>query len=97
MVVDHLAHPPVIIYKRSLWIPYTTPYLPTRLATWLSNYEPLGSHSFADQVAAGLSSGDFDVEGQNLPGAATSGASGSRGEARLGLDAQGVEEVRRIM
>jgi hypothetical protein len=49
----------------------------------------LQSYSFADQAAAGMSSSSFDVEGQNM-------ASGS-GEGRVGLDSEGVEEVRRIM
>jgi hypothetical protein len=40
-------------------------------------------------VAAGLSSGNFDVERDNL-------ASGSS-DSRMGLDEGGVEEVRRIM
>jgi len=40
-------------------------------------------------VAAGLSSGNFDVERDNL-------ASGSS-DSRMGLDEAGVEEVRRIM
>jgi hypothetical protein len=59
------------------------------MAAYLSDYQPLQSFSFADQAAAGMSSGNFDVEGQNM-------ASGS-GEGRVGLDAEGVEEVRRIM
>jgi len=40
-------------------------------------------------VAAGLSSGNFDVERDNL-------GSGSS-DSRMGLDEAGVEEVRRIM
>lgn len=59
------------------------------MATYISGYQPLQSFSFADQAAAGMTSGSFDVEGQNV-------ASGS-GEGRVGLDERGVEEVRRIM
>lgn len=44
--------------------------------------------SFSDQAAAGMSSGNFDLE-ENM-------AEGS-GESRTGLDEAGVEEVRRIM
>ncbi|KAJ9114160.1 hypothetical protein QFC20_001676 [Naganishia adeliensis] len=55
----------------------------------MANYRPLVDQTFAQQVSAGMSSSSFDVEGQNL-------ASGS-GESRVGLDAAGVEEVRRIM
>lgn len=64
------------------------PYLPTNIGARLANYQPLTTQSFSDQAAAGLSSRDFDLEG-NM-------ASGS-GENRSGLDSQGVEEVRRIM
>lgn len=77
-----------MIYYRSRVLPLIAPYLPTRLTARLSNYQPLSSQSFSDQAAAGLSSRDFDLEG-NM-------ASGS-GENRSGLDSQGVEEVRRIM
>jgi hypothetical protein len=69
--------------------PFIAPYLPTWMATYLTDYQPLQSFSFADQAAAGMSSGNFDIEGQNM-------ASGS-GEGRVGLDTEGVEEVRRIM
>lgn len=55
----------------------------------MANYRPLVDQTFAQQVSAGMSSSSFDVEGQNL-------ASGS-GESRMGLEAAGVEEVRRIM
>ena len=63
--------------------------MPTQLSARLANYRPLVDQTFAHQVSAGLTSSSFDVEGQNL-------ASGS-GESRVGLDAAGVEEVRRIM
>lgn len=79
----------VIVYKRARVIPFIAPYLPTRMSTYISGYQPLQSYSFADQAAAGMSSSSFDVEGQNM-------ASGS-GEGRVGLDSEGVEEVRRIM
>jgi len=52
----------------------------------------LSTFSFSDQVAAGLSSGNFDVERDNLGG----GGSGSS-DSRMGMDEAGVEEVRRIM
>jgi len=55
----------------------------------LAHYTPLSTFSFSDQVAAGLSSGNFDVERDNI-------ASGSS-DSRMGLDEAGVEEVRRIM
>jgi len=82
-------HLSVLVYKRARVLPFIAPYLPVRMAAYLSDYQPLQSFSFADQAAAGMSSGNFDVEGQNM-------ASGS-GEGRVGLDADGVEEVRRIM
>ena len=89
----HITHasgsPAVIVYKRARVIPFIAPYLPTRMSTYISGYQPLQSYSFADQAAAGMSSSSFDVEGQNM-------ASGS-GEGRVGLDSEGVEEVRRIM
>jgi hypothetical protein len=61
--------------------------LPPHVAR-LSHYTPLQSFSFSDQAAAGLSSGNFDLE-QNI--------GSSSGESRMGLDEAGVEEVRRIM
>lgn len=79
----------VIVYKRARIIPFLAPYLPSRMSTYISGYQPLQSYSFADQAAAGMSSSSFDVESQNM-------ASGS-GEGRVGLDSEGVEEVRRIM
>lgn len=54
----------------------------------MNNYTPLQNFGFADQAAAGLSSGNFDLE-ENM-------AEGS-GEGRVGLDEAGVEEVRKIM
>ena len=91
----HITHasgspaPAVIVYKRARIIPFLAPYLPTRMSTYISGYQPLQSYSFADQAAAGMSSSSFDVEGQNM-------ASGSW-EGRVGLDSEGVEEIRRIM
>jgi hypothetical protein len=80
---------PAIIYNRRRVLPIVAPYLPSRLTARLSNYVPLESTSFADQVRAGMSSSNFDVESANV-------AEGS-GEGRVGLDDAGVEEVRRIM
>jgi len=78
-----------IFYNRRRVLPFLAPYLPTRLTARLSNYVPLESTSFADQVRAGMSSSNFDVESANV-------AEGS-GEGRVGLDDAAVEEVRRIM
>lgn len=77
------------IYYRKRWLPLVAPYIPTNWSARMANYRPLVDQTFAQQVSAGMSSSSFDVEGQNL-------ASGS-GESRVGLDAAGVEEVRRIM
>ena len=74
-------------YFRSRIVPFVAPYLPTTLGARLSNYTPLGSFSFSDQAAAGMSSHNFDLE-ENMAGGS---------ENRLGLDEGGVEEVRRIM
>ncbi|KAK4684690.1 hypothetical protein P7C73_g5477, partial [Tremellales sp. Uapishka_1] len=63
-------------------------HLPTPLAARLSNYTPLQSMSFTDQQAAGMSSRTFDLEDNIGEGS---------GESRVGLDEEGVEEVRRIM
>ena len=84
-----LMPPSVIIYYRSRIFPLITPYLPTPLAARLSNYTPLGAYSFSDQAAAGMSSRNFDLEEDNIGEGSSDG--------RLGLDASGVEEVRRIM
>lgn len=81
--------PPVIVYNRHRLLPILAPILPSSLTSRLAHYTPLASYSFNDQVAAGLSSGNFDVERDNL-------GEGSS-EARLGMDEAGVEEVRRIM
>ena len=58
----------------------------------LTNYTPLSAYSFSDQAAAGMTSGNFDVERDNL-----GVGEGSSADGRLGLDEAGVEEVRRIM
>lgn len=79
----------MVIYFRSRIIPFIAPYLPTSLGARLSNYTPLASFSFADQASAGLTSSAFDLEESNI--------GSSSGESRVGLDATGVEEVRRIM
>ncbi|RSH91454.1 hypothetical protein EHS25_009753 [Saitozyma podzolica] len=78
----------LLVYYRSRLLPLLEPYLPTRFVARLSHYTPLQSFSFSDQAAAGLSSGNFDLE-QNI--------GSSSGESRMGLDEAGVEEVRRIM
>lgn len=83
----------VATYYRARIVPHIRPVilriLPTSIAARLSNYTPLSGLSFADQAAAGISSRTFDLEESNI-------AEGS-GEARLGLDEAGVEDVRRIM
>lgn len=78
----------VLVYYRNRLLPLLSPYLPSSLVARISNYRPLDSFSFTDQAAAGMSSGNFDLE-ENM-------AEGS-GEGRVGLDEAGVEEVRRIM
>lgn len=80
---------PVLAYNRHRLLPLLAPILPSSLTSRLAHYTPLSTFSFSDQVAAGLSSGNFDVERDNL-------ASGSS-DSRMGLDEAGVEEVRRIM
>jgi hypothetical protein len=82
-------NPPVILYNRHRLLPVLAPILPSALTSRLAHYTPLSTFSFSDQVAAGLSSGNFDVERDNI-------ASGSS-DSRMGLDEAGVEEVRRIM
>jgi hypothetical protein len=76
------------VYNRHRLLPLLAPYLPSRLVTRLSHYTPLQDYSFSDQAAAGLTSGNFDLENNMGEGS---------GESRLGLDEAGVEEVRRIM
>jgi hypothetical protein len=49
------------------------------------NYAPLST--FADQAAAGLTSSTFDLEGDNI----------FQGDARVGLDELGTQEVMEIM
>ncbi|KAI9451925.1 hypothetical protein BJY52DRAFT_961757 [Lactarius psammicola] len=49
------------------------------------NYAPLST--FADQAAAGMTSSTFDVEADNI----------FQGDARVGLDEQGTQEVMEIM
>jgi len=78
----------VIIYYRHRLLPILSPYLPAPLIARLTNYTPLSTFSFSDQAVAGLSSSQFDLE-ENI-------GEGS-GEGRMGLDEEGVEEVRRIM
>jgi len=80
---------PVLAYNRHRLLPLLAPILPSALTSRLAHYTPLSTFSFSDQVAAGLSSGNFDVERDNI-------ASGSS-DSRMGLDEAGVEEVRRIM
>lgn len=84
--------PTVIIYNRHRLLPILAPILPSALTSRLAHYTPLTSFSFTDQVAAGLSSGNFDVERDNL-----GTGEGSSSDGRMGLDEAGVEEVRRIM
>jgi hypothetical protein len=84
--------PPVVVYNRHRLLPILAPILPSSVTSRLAHYTPLSTFSFSDQVAAGLSSGNFDVERDNLGG----GGSGSS-DSRMGMDEAGVEEVRRIM
>ncbi|TYJ58000.1 hypothetical protein B9479_001359 [Cryptococcus floricola] len=79
----------LVVYYRARLMPLAARVLP---AAWVDNivhYTPLETSSFADQAEAGMTSGSFDVESNNM-------GEGSS-EGRLGLDAAGVEEVRRIM
>ena len=87
-----IPSPPVVIYNRHRLLPILAPILPSTLTSRLAHYTPLTSFSFTDQVAAGLSSGNFDVERDNL-----GTGEGSSADGRMGLDEAGVEEVRRIM
>ncbi|WWD19807.1 hypothetical protein CI109_104271 [Kwoniella shandongensis] len=78
----------LIVYNRSRLLPLASRYLPTPIVARLTNYQPLQSFSFHDQAEAGMSSNNFDLEANNGEGS---------GEGRIGLDEEGVEEVRRIM
>ncbi|KAH9987149.1 hypothetical protein BJV74DRAFT_506224 [Russula compacta] len=49
------------------------------------NYAPLST--FADQASAGMTSSTFDIEADNI----------FQGDARVGLDEQGTQEVMEIM
>ncbi len=63
------------------------PHLPRSVKAYfpsLSHYTPLAT--FSDQIGAGLSSNDFDIEA-NL----------RDGDSRTGLDEQGTQEVLEIM
>ena len=73
----------VAVYYRARVIPL----LPQRvrlLFPQLANYMPLST--FSDQANAGLNSAAFDIE-SNI----------RDGDSRVGLDEQGVQEVRDIM
>lgn len=64
-----------------------TPHLPERIKTFfpsLRHYTPLPT--FADQISAGITSTNFDIEA-NL----------RDGDSRTGLDEQGTQEVLEIM
>ena len=50
-----------------------------------NDYAPLST--FADQAAAGMTSSTFDIEADNI----------FHGDARIGLDEQGTQEVMEIM
>ncbi|OCF34221.1 hypothetical protein I316_04172 [Kwoniella heveanensis BCC8398] len=78
----------LVVYYRSRILPLAARYLPTSLVARFTSYEPLRQFSFSDQAAAGMTSGNFDLEANNGEGS---------GESRVGLDDAGVEEVRRIM
>ncbi|KAK7031621.1 hypothetical protein R3P38DRAFT_2924811 [Favolaschia claudopus] len=63
------------------------PHLPERirnLLPTLNNYQPLAT--FSDQINAGMSSSDFDIE-----------ANIRDGDVRSGLDEQGTREIMEIM
>ena len=63
------------------------PYIPDRVKSLfpkLSNYTPLST--FSDQVRAGMTSDDFDIE-----------ANINSGDSRVGLDERGTQEVLEIM
>ena len=62
-------------------------YIPDRVKSLfpkLSDYAPLST--FSDQVGAGMTSNDFDIE-----------ANISSGDSRVGLDERGTQEVLEIM
>ncbi|KAF8801364.1 hypothetical protein BYT27DRAFT_7216254 [Phlegmacium glaucopus] len=66
---------------------FIIPYVPDRVKSIfpkLSNYTPLST--FSDQVGAGMTSDDFDIEA-NISG----------GDSRMGLDERGTQEVLEIM
>jgi hypothetical protein len=74
--------PPVYHYRATL-----IPHLPSRVRSLfpgLSNYTPLST--FSDQVNAGMTSSDFDIE-----------ANVRDGDSRAGLDERGTQEVMEIM
>ncbi|WWC91885.1 uncharacterized protein L201_006834 [Kwoniella dendrophila CBS 6074] len=79
----------LVVYYRSRILPILSRYLPTSIVARFTNYEPLRNFSFSEQASAGMTSSNFDLESNNL-------GEGSS-ESRLGLDENGVEEVRRIM
>ena len=63
------------------------PYIPDRVKSLfpkLSHYTPLST--FSDQVGAGMTSNDFDIE-----------ANINSGDSRVGLDERGTQEVLEIM
>jgi hypothetical protein len=63
------------------------PYIPDRVKSLfpkLRSYTPLST--FSDQVGAGLTSDDFDIE-----------ANINNGDSRVGLDERGTQEVLEIM
>ena len=66
---------------------FITPHLPERVKMFfpkLSNYTPLST--FSDQIGAGMTSSDFDIE-----------ANIRDGDSRTGLDERGTQEVLEIM
>lgn len=66
---------------------FIIPYFPDRVKSLfpkLSNYTPLST--FSDQVGAGMTSTDFDIE-----------ANINEGDSRMGLDERGTQEVLEIM
>ncbi|KAJ3512604.1 hypothetical protein NLJ89_g3417 [Agrocybe chaxingu] len=66
---------------------FIAPHLPARVKSLfpgLSNYTPLST--FSEQIGAGMTSSDFDIE-----------ANVREGDSRRGLDERGTQEVLEIM
>ena len=81
---SHTIYVSVMLHYRAALLPHVTSvkaFFPS-LSTY--RYQPLST--FSDQIRAGLSSNDFDIE-----------ANVQDGDTRSGLDSQGTEELMDIM